>query len=98
MQTSESNAAEEWGIGAAITPTYEEIVLACMEIPQKVVIDRTMGVEMAITKGLLIQDTSDIITTASRIEYNGNLYAITSIVKSKENQSLKRVLLSKIAS
>lgn len=90
------SAADGWGLGTVTTsgtPNY--VSCACMEIPERVFIDRVDGVTKAVSIGLIIDDEDGDVVEARRIQYNSKRYQVTQILEPRQH-NLKRVLLAEI--
>lgn len=89
--------ADEWGLGASTSvATPEYVSLDCMEIPQRLFIDRTEGVTKAVSIGLIIKDTDGIVDDSRRLQFNGVRYQVTNVTAPLQHD-LKRVLLTEIS-
>jgi hypothetical protein len=90
--------ADEWGLGnSATTVTPEYVTVQCMEIPERLFIDRTEGLTQAVSIGLVVKDTDSVIMKERRIQYRSRRYQVKTIIAPAQHD-LKRVLLAEIGS
>jgi hypothetical protein len=90
--------ADGWGLGnSTVTGTPEYVTVRCMEIPERLFIDRTEGIMQAVSIGLIVKDTTDVVMKERRIQYHERRYQVKTILESSQH-GLKRVLLEEVGS
>lgn len=87
--------ADAWGLGATSPPSSVTYSVQCMEVPQRVYVDRETGLEVAVSLGLEVLDAQGIVSPECRIQYRGTRYQIKSVIAPVQH-TVKRVLLDEI--
>jgi hypothetical protein len=90
-------SADGWGLGNVPSgdSNVTNIPLHCMEVPQRVFLDRTNGITQAVTLGLVIEDPNDDVQESRRVTFQDRRYQIRMSIEPIQH-NLKRVLLDEI--
>jgi hypothetical protein len=95
VSTTVTTDADDWGLGALSSSSPDTHTMQCMEVPQRLFIDRATGVEVPVSMGLCVLDQQGLIQPSCRIQYNGKRYQVRSIIESAQHR-VKRILLDEV--
>jgi hypothetical protein len=89
------SSGDEWGLGSLEREDEPTTLqgLSCMQIPERLFIDRAEGIEKTISPGLLISDPSGFVLPERVIQYNSTRYRVTNVM-AHNIQDIVRVLMT----
>lgn len=90
------SVSDNYGIGGVTTQSEQRHTLACMEVPERLMVNYEQGAKVKIAKDLVIKDIYDYIQPQREIYFQGERFRIGDQIAPTQH-TLKRVTLEHIS-